>query len=415
MALARRAASLPLAALARLVVASCLVLVALPAPRAHAGWWDDLDKGDSVTLSDLCSDPVPWRGKVVTFACIFNEPAEIYSPYFTSFSAETHWNVTAWLDGSPLWDLDAFQRDDFPFLYLPRNHTQARELFGLPRFTRIEITGKVRDVYRSRPWIEIQAFRATAATLGSDVVSYVKSGDGYAAQGNYANAEAHYKLALAQIKLADVYRMRIEKRLASVLRAAGKDLDARKVEGGSPILGAKGAPLPDGGAASLPDARAAGAPGAGARPPSELTDDLPGDPAGTAPRAPATSPGASLAPPPPSPDAGFRPVAPPAPGAVVPPSELTDDLPGTPSDAGPVARAPLPSTSMPAPSARPTSPANPPLPPAPPTVAASPAASAAPAPPVPPGVPASSAPPPPPAPSSPPAPPPRQPRLSGVK
>ncbi len=145
----RRRRALVIAAIAVAIAAPSLL--AASAPRADAGWWDDLDKGESVTLSDLCAEPVRWRDKVVTFACIYNERAEIYSPYFTSFNADKYENVTAWLDGSPLWEAEAFQRDDFPFLYVPRTHAQRNEILRLAPFTRIEITGKVRDVYRSAP------------------------------------------------------------------------------------------------------------------------------------------------------------------------------------------------------------------------------------------------------------------------
>ncbi len=403
---------------------AALGFFALPVRHASAGWWDDLDKGESVTLSDLCAEPTRWRDKIVTFACIFNERAEIYSPYFTSFNAEKYENVTAWLDGSPLWEPDAFQRDDFPFLYLPRNHTQRAELFRLPSFTRIEITGKVKDVYRSRPWIEIQAFRVTAATLGRAVVHYVKDGDGYAAQGNYVQAEANYRGALAEIKLADVYRMRVEKRLASVLRSAGKDLEARKVEGPTPILGAKGAP-PAGsrGGTGLPDARSPGSSGVPAAPPDELTGDLPGEPVGAPVRRPAPPVVEAPYAEPTHTDPGFRPVAPPPRGSVALPSEITSDLPGNTSDAGP-ARVPptyVPPTYVPPTYVPPTSLPPPSLPesvstPPPPVVPSSPPPEppppvpAAPAPAVP--APEPSAPPAPPAPPTPPA---REPRLSGVK
>ena len=414
-------------ALPSLVLASTLAILGvatIDGPRADAGWWDDLDKGESVTLSDLCAEPSRWSGKVVTFACIYNEPAEIYSPYFTSFNAEKYENVTAWLDGAPLWDAEAFQRDDFPFLYLPRTHTQRNELFRLPAFTRIEITGKVKDVYRQRPWIEIQAFRVTAATLGRDVVHFVKDGDGYAAQLNYVRAEANYRRALNEIKLADVYRMRIEKKLAFALRAAGKDLDASKVEGPSPILGAGDPSHPDNVGTGLPDARSPGAPAVSAAPPGELTSDLPGDPAGAPvrPASPAFLP-ARIAPPVgPVTDPGFHPVAPALPGSVAPPSEITSDLPGTPSDAGPApapANQPLPPPSaLPPMTPLPQPTALPPMTPLPPPVARPmaplpPLPIAPVAPPLP--TPVTPAPAPTPTQSAPPPPPPREPRLSGVK
>jgi len=121
-------------------IAAALLLPALvPAvtPSAHAGWWDDLDKGEAVKLSDLVFEPDRFKGKVVTFPCIHHEPADIFSPYFTSFTPDKFFNFTCWLDGSPLWELDAFQRDDFPYLYMRRDHPQRDELFRVEPYARL--------------------------------------------------------------------------------------------------------------------------------------------------------------------------------------------------------------------------------------------------------------------------------------
>ncbi len=400
---------------------------------AHAGWWDDLDKGEPVKLSDLVFEPDRFKGKVVTFACIHHEPADIFSPYFTSFTPEKFFNFTCWLDGSPLWELEAFQRDDFPYLYLRRDHPQRDELFRVEPYTRIEYTGRVRDVFRQRPWIEILAFRRTPATLGKRVLDWVTAGDRYLAKEprDLVAAESHYKLALAEISLDETYKLRIRKRLADVLRAAGKDDAARGVDGGVPILG--GTPTPGvGEVPSLPGGRRP-AVGTNAPPPAALTSDLPGE-AYDSPSTPKPTPGGAAAagaarsstPAPVTvPGSGFRPAVPSPAGA--PPAALTEDLPGTPSDAP---RAPSPPTppapvrTRPPPAAPPAAlptpppPPSPPCEPLPPPSVASPASPPAPVPPTPPVVEAPPAPPPPPptpVPTAPPPPPSRSPRLSGVK
>jgi hypothetical protein len=266
----------------------------------------------------------------------FRAVDRVFFPYFTSFSADKHWNVSAWLDGSPIWERDAYTRDEFPFLYLRRDHPQRDELMRLEPFTRLEVTGVVRDVYRARPWIEITAFRATPATLGRRVVEWVKTGDGYAARGDATRADAYYALALAQVSLEETYAMRIRKRRGDVLRAAGRDADAAAVEGGK-TLG--GTPIPPPEAAAPPVVAPDAAPAArggdtfpegespstrvgvpaeppastGARP-SAITEDLPGVPYGTpAPRRDPPAPGPAPAPkpapePPPTPGPRAGPV-----------------------------------------------------------------------------------------------------------
>jgi hypothetical protein len=105
---------------------ACLCHGAAPSP-VTAGWWDDLDKGEPVPLSDLIAEPRRWEGKVVTFACVFHAPDNVFSPYFTSFHAEKFLNFNAWKDGAPLWEQRAFLDDDFPYLYLRRDHPQGPE------------------------------------------------------------------------------------------------------------------------------------------------------------------------------------------------------------------------------------------------------------------------------------------------
>jgi len=297
-----------------LACAAALALSAAPpfVRPAAAGWWDDLDKGESVRLSDLVHEPRRWKDKVVTFACIHHGPDQVFQPYFTSFTPDKFLNFTAWLDGSPLWELRSYTDDDFPFLYLRRDHPQRDALSTLLPFTRIEVTGRVKDVYRERPWIEVLGFRATPATLGRHVIDWVKDADAFTGSGDLARAETYYRRALAEVTLAETYQLRIRKRLSDVLRAAGRDLDAAKVEGGAPIAGGTATPLPPAGQLTNPTTSMPTT-GVPAAPPSPVTTDLPG-----------TEYGAPLPPAVPAPSGlGATPRG-------VPSSPITtDDLPGS--------------------------------------------------------------------------------------
>lgn len=301
-------------AFAVFLAAASLGAAAAPAPLAEAGWWDDLDKGDQVKLSDLVAEPRRWKDKVVTFPCIHHAPDSVFQPYFTSFSADKFLNFTAWLDGSPVWEMESYTKDDFPFLYMRRDHPQRDELTRLPALTRIEITGRVKDVYRERPWIEVLGFRTMPATLGKKVVDDVKNGDGWLANGDVTKAESYYRRALSDVSLEEAYANRIRKRLADLLRYAGRAGEASAVEGGSPILGPKAAPLPPTG--TLTDAKSKSPGGVAPTPfaPVSPSEDLPGTPFD----GPGSLPNA-------------RPSARPPSAAPAPPSALTEnDLPGTP-------------------------------------------------------------------------------------
>src|SRR5262245_48736480 len=176
-------------------------LALAPLATASAGWWDDLDKGEPVRLSDLTAQADRWKGKVVTFACIYHKFDSVYQPYFTSFNPEKWLNATAWYDGAPIWEKGAFTDQDFPFLYLEQTHPQRAEMIAMLPYTRIEITGRVKDVYRQHPFIEILGFHATPATFGKSVVEWMLRGDNAAAVGDYTRAEANYRLVLAPVTL----------------------------------------------------------------------------------------------------------------------------------------------------------------------------------------------------------------------
>ncbi len=331
-------------------------LAAAPVPSARAGWWDDLDKGDPVKLSDLVARPHDYEGKRVTFSCVYHWQDQVYFPYFTSFTPAKHLNFTVWYDGWPVWEREAYA-NDFPFLYLERSHPQRDELLRLERFARIEVTGKVRDVYREKPWIEVLGFRATPATLGEAVVVAMKSGDRWSAEGDWVRAEAYYRRALADPALEESYRLRVQKRIADVMRAAGRTEEAAASPGAG-TLGGTDAPTPTG---SLPPE------GAGSIPsPSPASEPAPGSASG------GTAVPGRWVPDPSAPESG-------APGDSAAPGALTEDLPGTPvgqptkpTSPTPAPRTPVPpapsAATTPCPPPAPSAPAAPPAPPAKPPV-----------------------------------------------
>ena len=336
--------------------ATVAALVALSPRAARGGWWDDLDKGRRVRLSDLVAQPAVTEGPV-TFTCVFHKVDAVFFPYFTHFSAETHVNLAVWNDGAPVWEKDAFSHDE-PFLYLPRDHAQRDDLARLPMFSRIEVTGRVRDVYRETPWVEVLGFRKTGGTLGSRVVEAMMAADQFAAQGESARAEASYRRALEDPSLDEGYGLRIRKRYGDLLHALGREADALEVEGGGILSGTPSHPIeraaspvttdpsgPDPANSDLPPSAPPADPSSPRPAPpavptarhSPIATDLPGiavDPAAPAP-SPAPPPVVGSAGPGDSAAAGPTPTSP---GAMPPPS---------PFEAAPVALRPTPEAPAP--------------------------------------------------------------------
>jgi hypothetical protein len=256
-----------------------VALVVGLAPEARAGWWDDLDKGERVRLADVIAQPKPWRNKRITFTCVYHKPDQVFAPYFTRFHPERHLNLTVWADGAPVWERDAFVAD-FPHLYLERTHVQRDEALSLATFTRVEVTGEVKDVYRNLPWIQVHGIRKTGGTLGEPVVQAMVAGDNYLRAADPARAEGWYRRALREPSLDATYALRVRKRLGDVLRSTGRAEEAAEVEGGA-IVGGSLPPRADGSAAPAlpsPETPASEAPAESAAP-AAVAESLPGIPA----------------------------------------------------------------------------------------------------------------------------------------
>ena len=125
--------------IACLLLPALLVLLALPAPRAEAGdgWWGGLDEGEAVSLADVLRGPRDYRGKTLTFFCIFHRKESYFDPVRTPFNPERYDNFSVWPDGAALWQEKAYV-NDMPFLYIRRNHTQRDAIMRLDPVTRIE-------------------------------------------------------------------------------------------------------------------------------------------------------------------------------------------------------------------------------------------------------------------------------------
>ncbi|MDA1195873.1 MAG: hypothetical protein O2894_11900, partial [Planctomycetota bacterium] len=225
--------------LARLVcwsVIACCGLLGLsggtPAD-AGDGWWGALDEGEAVSLANVIRQPRDYRDRMLTFYCVlFTASGEYkYYPPNTAFSEGQFANFAAWPDGSAVWD-EAVFRGNFPFLYLRRTNTQLDELVALPRFTRLECTGKIRDIVRGRPAIEVFSFRPTGHRLGKPVVDSILWGINYTRQGTREgdqSAARRFYEAL-QPDLPPVYAIHVRKYLADTLRRLGHDEEAARYE-----------------------------------------------------------------------------------------------------------------------------------------------------------------------------------------
>lgn len=251
-------------------------LSTLLAPGAGAeagdGWWSGLDEGEAVSLANVMRGPRDYRGRTLTFFCLFHRKESYFDPLRTPFNAKRYDNLSVWPDGAAVWETKAYVEEDLPFLYIPRNHAQRDDLMRLERFTRIEVTGRIRDLLRGVPTIEIFSFRVTGHRVGKEVMKEIMRGHNYARMGT----KNGYQLAAQSLKrsltpdLAPLYAIAVRKLLAQSLRKLGFPDEAAAYERGE-TYGTPDLPAPDA------DRRG---PGTGdlPRPPTGPGSDMPGRP-----------------------------------------------------------------------------------------------------------------------------------------
>lgn len=335
-----------------------LCLAALPAADAGEGWWGGLDEGEAVSLTNVLRQPSEFRGRTLTFYCVFftADGQYKYYPPNTAFSEAGFINFSAWPDGTPVWEKEAFV-GNFPFLYLRRTNSQREELVRMKRFTRIECTGRIRDIVRGRPAIEVFSFRETGHRLGKPIVDSVLWGMNYAKQGTregYQLAARRFKEAL-QPDLPPTYGIIVRKLLADALRKLGNDAEADLYERGETI-GTPPLPRPDPGSApGMPLAPGEEFPTDLPEPPMPMpgmpsdTGAMPAPPLGTASGAPDGAPAPAPAP---GGGADFPPAAPGAMPGPPPNPFMSDDLPGQASGTGRGNLGPTPESELPGQAAR---------------------------------------------------------------
>ena len=310
----------------------CLLVLAAAGPvSAEDGWWGGLSQGQHVNIEDVLANPHAHQGKTLSCAAIFHKLDRYYDPLRSGLNAKRYQNFALWPDGVALWEDEGYLKT-YPFFYLPRSHHQRADLMRLERFTRIQLTMRLRASIRGKPAFEVLSFRKTGHRLGERVVRQMMDGDKRARRGDLRVAARRYREVLASHPdLPPVYDLKIRKRLADALREMGHPDKAARVEGGAPIEGSTALPRtrddpfqPDaargplrGDATGSPD----GAAGAG---------DATGSPDGWG--APPASGGDATG----SPDgAGPSPADPPPDWSAPPPDGAGDVLPGEPYGVAP--------------------------------------------------------------------------------
>ena len=132
--------------------ALCLISVVVPAQQG--GWWHDLYAAKKLALEELLDKATSHRGAEVILTVQLNGMEKADESYLTPFTEAKYQRFSAWSEIAPLWERSVF---DAPFkrFYVAHNSLLKKRLADADRYARFRITGRVVDVIKGQPWIEV--------------------------------------------------------------------------------------------------------------------------------------------------------------------------------------------------------------------------------------------------------------------
>ncbi|GEM_PF-2576300 len=180
--------------LSALTVGLTLVFV-LPALGA-----DEIDRGffkwlysketeriykNPISLEKLRKDPKSFLSLHVTLSLRFHRIEHgLTVPEFTPFD-DSYLNFSVWDSKAALWEEEVV-RDDFPFMFVPKDSPAAQDLVRLREFDVIEVYGRVESLFEDKPWFQVtDIWLRKKSELTTTLFSHIRLVEDMFAKGMY--------------------------------------------------------------------------------------------------------------------------------------------------------------------------------------------------------------------------------------
>jgi len=192
---------------------------------AFAGWWDDVGDAQQVDLEDLIKNPRAWKGKEVTFDCVFHQVSEFYNPYYTRFTSSQYVNFSVWSARQQIWKQEEFV-NSHKFCFLEKDNKAFPVVGEVRKFSKLRITGYVQSSFKGIPWIEVRFVEVLDNSLSRDSLRQIILADRAVDAENYDTALKHYASALSMELPTEVVAS-VERKQGQVYEDLGQDTLAR--------------------------------------------------------------------------------------------------------------------------------------------------------------------------------------------
>lgn len=178
----------------------------------------------TIALEKVLGNPQPFEGLTVTFIVQFHRLGRLDGPVFTKFEKDWYQNFSAWPDGAPLWDKDAYKKD-YQYFFISRLSEGANQIIHAPNYSRWLITAEVSEIFNGKPWFEVKGLTQLETSLRTASLQQLVKGFRASKAGKYELAAKAFGAADAGTLPANIRLMAMNEE-ASALHAAGNTAGA---------------------------------------------------------------------------------------------------------------------------------------------------------------------------------------------
>lgn len=210
-------------------LSAVLILLTLVAAPVSAGWWDTLFDHSIVPLERVIQSPESFRGNLVTFVVQFHRLGSIENPFFTKFESDWYTNFAVWPESAPIWEKNAY-KSDFPFMFVKRGTDLAAAILQAPMYSRWVVTGRVEEVFRGKPWIDVTAVKRLETQIDEPALVHLVKGLMLRDLRRYDAAAAEFRAVDRQEIPENVRVMAIREEGLALHNAGKSDLGVARLE-----------------------------------------------------------------------------------------------------------------------------------------------------------------------------------------
>jgi hypothetical protein len=145
-------------------------------------------------LSAVRATPSAFRNVWIRFPVQFVSLGSVSNPFFTEFVPNHFVNFYAWADEQPIWRREAYD-DMFGNLFLSKDSHRVHDLYQLKLYTRMWVTGVVRNTFQEQPWIEVFDFEVGAGAVTTASLTHLYQGERLMEKRRWTDAISELSLA----------------------------------------------------------------------------------------------------------------------------------------------------------------------------------------------------------------------------